>query len=171
MLIEPASKVSTPVVVVMRTLSSVEILPSPPPKTINVVVLFAVCEETHVEPLKFTSVIIPECAAAAVLLKNTKPAVLLAPDELEALLKWFEVETYPVLIIPPLLPPCIKSGFVPLVLTPANITVIRLTQLGMLVKSMLVPLVDATAVPEVMPRIAPELIVTLADPSITVDIV
>ena len=33
-------------------------------------------------------------------------------------------------------------------LTPLNITVMRFTQDGMLVKSMLVPLVDATAVPE-----------------------
>ena len=38
---------------------------------------------------------------------------------------------------------------VPFVLTPLNITVIRLTQLGMLVKSMLVPDVEATAVPDV----------------------
>ena len=36
---------------------------------------------------------------------------------------------------------------VPLVETPLNITVTRLTQLGMLVKSILVPLVEATAVP------------------------
>lgn len=56
----------------------------------------------------------------------------------------------------------------PLVETPLYITVIRLTHDGIEVKSILVPLVDATAVPEVMPRIAPELIVTLADPSITV---
>jgi hypothetical protein len=39
----------------------------------------------------------------------------------------------------------------------------------MLVKSMLVPLVEATAVPEVIPSTAPELIVTLAEPSIIVD--
>ena len=39
------------------------------------------------------------------------------------------------------------TGEVPLVETPLNITVTRLTQDGMLVKSMLVPLVVATAVP------------------------
>jgi hypothetical protein len=58
-----------------------------------------------------------------------------------------------------------------LVLTPVNITVIRFTHDGIEVKSMLVPLVDATAVPEVIPSTAPELIVTLADPSIVVLIV
>ena len=45
----------------------------------------------------------------------------------------------------------------PLVDTPLNITVTRFTQLGMLVKSMLVPLVDATAVPEVITLDAIEL--------------
>ena len=78
---------STPVVVVIRILSKLEMTPSPPPKTTNAVELFAVCEETHVKPLKFTSVISPECAADAELLKNIKPAVLLAPDELDPLLK------------------------------------------------------------------------------------
>jgi hypothetical protein len=40
--------------------------------------------------------------------------------------------------------------------TAPNITVIRFTQDGILVKSMLVPLVDAIAVPEAMPlNIAP----------------
>ena len=67
-------------------------------------------------------------------------------------------------------PTCTSKLLVPLVDTPDNITVIRFTQLGMLVKSMLVPDVLATAVPEVMPSIAPELIVTLADPSIVTDI-
>ena len=39
-------------------------------------------------------------------------------------------------------------GLEPLVETPANITVIRFTHDGIDVKSILVPLVDATAVPE-----------------------
>ena len=43
-----------------------------------------------------------------------------------------------------------RYGLVPFVLTEFNITVILFTQLGMLVKSMLVPLVVATAVPDVM---------------------
>ena len=62
----------------------------------------------------------------------------------------------------------IKKFAVPLPDTALNITVIRFTQLGIELNVMLVPLVDATAVPEVMPRIAPELIVTLAEPSIVV---
>ena len=57
-------------------------------------------------------------------------------------------------------------GLVPLVETPLSITVIFLTQLGKPVKSILVPLVDATEVPEVIPSTAPELIVTLDDPLI-----
>ena len=44
---------------------------------------------------------------------------------------------------------------VPFVLTPLNITVTRFAQLGMPVKSMLVPLVDATAVPETIALFAP----------------
>jgi hypothetical protein len=63
-------------------------------------------------------------------------------------------------------PICNCGGLVPLVETPLNITVIRFTQDGMLVKSMLVPDVEASAVPEVMPSTAPELIVTLDDPLI-----
>ena len=65
-------------------------------------------------------------------------------------------------------PNCNRTILVPLVLTPLNITVIRFTQLGMPVKSMLVPDVEATAVPEVIPSTAPLLIVTLAEPSMTV---
>ena len=42
-------------------------------------------------------------------------------------------------------------GEVPLVETPLNITVMRFTVAGKLVKLMLVPLVDATAVPLVIP--------------------
>lgn len=44
---------------------------------------------------------------------------------------------------------------VPFVETPLNITVIRLTQDGMPVKSMLVPEVEATAVPETMLELRP----------------
>jgi hypothetical protein len=47
----------------------------------------------------------------------------------------------------------------------------RFTHEGIEVKSMLVPDVLATAVPEVIPSTAPLLIVTLAEPSITVLIV
>lgn len=60
---------------------------------------------------------------------------------------------------------------VPLVDTPTKVTVTRFAQDGIELNVILVPLVDATAVPEVMPRIAPELIVTLAEPSIVVVII
>ena len=53
---------------------------------------------------------------------------------------------YPVAVIEP--EPILNSiTLVPFVLTPLSMMVIRFTQDGMLVKSMLVPLVDATAVP------------------------
>jgi hypothetical protein len=55
--------------------------------------------------------------------------------------------TYPVTTTPPEVPSCIKKGLVALPLTPLNITVMRLTHDGMLVKSILVPDVDATDVP------------------------
>jgi hypothetical protein len=58
---------------------------------------------------------------------------------------------YPVLSMPLEVPNLMPQSLVPFVLTPANITVIRFTQLGIPVKSMLVPLVVATAVPLVMP--------------------
>lgn len=54
---------------------------------------------------------------------------------------------------------------VALVLTPLNITVIRSTQLGIPVKSITVPLVEATAVPFAIPSYtAPEFVVTPAEP-------
>ena len=49
--------------------------------------------------------------------------------------------------MPPDVPTKAQTGEEPLVETPLKITVILLTQLGMLVKSIEVPLVEATAVP------------------------
>lgn len=60
----------------------------------------------------------------------------------------------------------------PFVDTPLNITVIRFAQLGIPVKSIDVPLVDATAVPLVIPSYtAPEFVVTPAEPFIVTAIV
>ena len=53
------------------------------------------------------------------------------------------------------MPICICITLEPLVETPLNITVTRFTQLGMLVKSMLVPEVEATTVPETMLELRP----------------
>jgi len=55
---------------------------------------------------------------------------------------------YPELSIDPD-PILISYGLVPVVLTPLNITVTLFTQLGIPVKSIAVPLVEATAVAEV----------------------
>jgi hypothetical protein len=73
-------------------------------------------------------------------------------------LEMFEVDVKLVFVITPTdaLYPLVKTELEPIctmidevlfVETPLNSTVIRFTQLGMLVKSMLVPLVEATAVP------------------------
>jgi hypothetical protein len=56
---------------------------------------------------------------------------------------------YPVAITDPL-PTCISKLLDPFVLTPLNITVIFFTQLGIPVKSIAVPLVEATEVPDLM---------------------
>ena len=53
----------------------------------------------------------------------------------------------------------------PLVLTPLNITVTRFTQLGMPVKSIDVPLVDATAVPDLMMLLGAAIVVVPSAPS------
>ena len=60
----------------------------------------------------------------------------------------------------------------PFVETPLIITVIRLTQEGIDVKSILVPEVLATALPAEMPLYtAPEFVVTPAEPLITTDMI
>jgi hypothetical protein len=57
---------------------------------------------------------------------------------------------YPVASMPDDVPILTSMMLVPLVLTPLNITVTRFTQLGIPVKSIDVPLVEATAVPDLM---------------------
>jgi hypothetical protein len=54
-----------------------------------------------------------------------------------------EAPKYPEVVNPEVVPSWTMTSLVPLVETPLNTTVTRLTQLGMLVKSMLVPEVDA----------------------------
>jgi hypothetical protein len=68
-----------------------------------------------------------------------------APDPDDPLI---QDEVYPLVAIAAL-PTCILTALFPFVLTPFSITVIRFTQDGMPVKSMLVPLVVATAVESV----------------------
>jgi len=62
----------------------------------------------------------------------------------------FNKLTYPVETIPDDVPSLKIKVDVPLALTPLSINVMRLVPDGMLVKSKLVPLVVATAVPELM---------------------
>lgn len=84
--------------------------------------------------------------AAIVLFKRRNPTVETVPlgEELNV----FACDKYPVVSTPPLSPNRTIMLLVPFVLTPLNITVIRLTQEGMPVKSIEVPDVEATAVPE-----------------------
>jgi hypothetical protein len=93
--------------------------------------------------------------AAAVPIFTLNPAVELRPAVEFDAPAIVEPEAYPEDVTLPE-PICIRIFDAPFKLTPLNITVIRFTQLGMLVKSIEVPDVDATAVPEAMPlNIAP----------------
>ena len=143
---EPASKVSVPLTVVMRTRSSVppkeEIAP-PKPLEKPSLVLFKTPEVTHeFDDIVHIGITPVKTDAATPTAFKINPAVLdVSPVLLPAPL------TYPVTTTPPEVPSCIKKGLVALPLTPLNITVIRFTQDGIPVKSMLVPDVLATAVP------------------------
>jgi hypothetical protein len=168
----PASKVSVPVLVVILNLSripDVVLLPFDQvvfmfefPPTIPLAI--QVLEPINVK----TSVPLDSCAAFLTL--TPKAVVKFAPPRFTPSLLP-DVPKYPVVSTEPE-PICMYiSAVLELVLTPLNITVIRFTHDGMPVKSMLVPDVLATAVPEVIPSTAPLLIVTLAEPSITVAII
>ena len=168
----PRSKVSVPLVVVMTTLSNT------PPKAINppevllfpdVSVMFPA--ETQVFPVMFVRTTVPLLTSLAPLaFCNKNPVVLVAVCGEPALKMFAAAEAYPEVVTEPD-PICSSKFALPLRDTFANITVIRFTHDGKELNVMLVPLVDATAVPEVMPRIAPELIVTLFEPSKVIDII
>ncbi len=150
MLIEPASKVSVPLTVVMRTRSNAVVttflpavanatapsLSAKVPLAIHVFVA-----ESNKDKVKAPCSMLP----APTVLAIPKPAVnkalagvpLMYPQEPKYPLVW---------TLPP--PTCICKFDVPLVETPASITVTLFTHDGMPVKSMLVPDVEATAVPE-----------------------
>ena len=87
----------------------------------------------------------PDIVEAATILPAVKRKPLLAPVFM--VLKLLAAESYPEVITEPE-PNCNKRLLVPFVLTPLNMTVTRLTHDGMPVKSIEVPEVDATAVPE-----------------------
>ena len=136
-----------PLTVVMRTRSRVPERALEPPTVYMVVVPVSpkFPEQTQeFEPIS-VSTNVPSNAAVAFPDLIVKPVVYtLTPG---VALMVLPVHAYPDVSTEPA-PIWIIGGLVPLVLTPLNITVIRLTQDGILVKSMLVPDVDATAVPE-----------------------
>lgn len=171
MLIEPASKVSVPLTVVRRIRSSDPVNDLSPPTTDTFA--FEANPRTPEKVQIFDPIAVkttlPESKRVPdhPVLNKRIPAPRALPTVAVPLETKQLAPTYPLVSTLPA-PICNCGKDVPLVLTPRTITVTRFTHDGMLVKSILVPLVDATAVPEVMPRIAPELIVTLAEPSITV---
>ena len=151
---EPASKVSVPPTVVRRMRSRVPpkvVLVPPPAFMVALLVVPLVVEKTQLFEEIFVKTACPEVASAAVPTRasNRNPV---DGDTLFVLLLHV-CPVYPDVKAEPD-PICSCGGLVPFVLTPFNITVIRFTQLGIPVKSMLVPLVVATAVPEVI-RLAP----------------
>ena len=113
-------------------------------------------ELTHVLPVSRLIVIVPYSKSAAAPPGSTSIDVseLLLP--VEAPVYQFEALIYPVDCVEPE-PKRTPLIEVPVVLTPLNITVMRLTQLGILLNVMLVPLVLATDVPEVITLDAIEL--------------
>jgi len=167
----PASKVSAPFVVIRTAVSTAASAIEPPVTITNVPVSAdpALPDADQVLPVTFVIVILPPINAAADALFNPKPVVNEAAPRVDAP-NLTPPPAYPVIVyvgVAPV-PNCTRILDVLLKLTPLNVTVIFFTHAGKLVKSIAAPDVDATAVPEVMPRITPELIVTLADPSITV---
>lgn len=136
MLIVPASKVSVPLTVVMRTRSKV------PDSVFDPLVMLenSVAEPPNkpeadqVFPVMLQKIIFPLNKQAAVELLKLNPAVNVAPaiDETPARLP---PPLYPVISIPPESPIWAKKLDVPDKDTPSNITVIRFTYEGMLKKS------------------------------------
>ena len=144
--IVPASKVSVPLTVVMRTRSRVPERALEPPTVYMVVVPVSpkFPEQTQeFEPIS-VSTNVPSNAAVAFPDLIVKPVVYtLTPG---VALMVLPVHAYPDVSTEPA-PIWIIGGLVPLVLTPFNITVIRFTQDGMPVKSLDVPEVVACDVP------------------------
>ena len=151
MLMLPASNVSVPLTVVMRTRSRMpERVLDPPPRD-NAILpgepkLYVAVQMFEPRNVK---TIVPDKLLLALLRLETKPDVYDAPTTEAAAINPAK-QTYPVVSMPPALPSCTCGREVPPVLTPLNITVTRFAQLGILVKSIAVPLVDATAVPLLM---------------------
>jgi len=148
----PASKVSVPLTVVMRRRSRVPERVIVPAVDINAAPsdLARVPAATQVFPVTILITTVPWTTAAADPVLIPKPlvnnvAVNPGPS--------VDDPKYP-LVVKLVEPIWTKRLLVPLVLTPLNIIVMRFTQDGMPVKSMLVPLVLACEVPEVITLLA-----------------
>ena len=140
---------SVPFTVVMRTRSrvpprvmfpdDVPVIEPAVPKLVELAIVQRLLPSVQI-------VITPPIASAAdAETESNKPAVEFTPVKVFDALA---AEPYPDVEIEPD-PICTILILVPFVLTPLNITVILLTQLGMLVKSLYVPLVVACAVSDV----------------------
>lgn len=152
----PASKLSTPVVVV--SLTAVKALPNSMYPVVKIVVasslLPIIAEQTHLFVAASTRVKtnVPDVnAVAANPLSKSNPVLIAAADapDVEPLIIE-DVPAYPdvayvgVLLVPNC---AVKFPDAPFVDTAYNCNVIRFAQLGILIKLMLVPLVVAIAVP------------------------
>ena len=154
MLMVPASKVSVPLTVVMRTWVKVsERVLEPfccPPAAAVVPVVPCSTQELF---WSFVITAAPTHTYVATFVADTKN-----PADIAVLIVFADqaVPAYPLVSMPPLSPSWIWMLLVLFVLTPSNITVMRLTHDGMPVKSIEVPLVDATAVARVreVPKVA-----------------
>jgi hypothetical protein len=164
MLIEPASKVSVPFTVVMRIRSKTPLKEMPPEEIEPCAFVASEIAPIPVHIFADTRqrVYIPEYVAEAVNVFLTIKPVVEDTVAIDVPLKAEAVELYPV-VTNELLPTCIIGELIPEVETPLNITVILLTQLGIPVKSMFVPDVEATAVPlDITPEVPAKFIVEIA---------
>ena len=110
--------------------------------------------ETHVFPVMLQIVTRPILLAVALEALSVNNPVVLDVFEIVPDINEDEL-AYPVVVGDPPVPNCICTLDVPVVETSVNIKVIRFTQDGILVKSMLVPLVEATAVPATILELRP----------------
>ncbi len=145
MLIEPASKVSVPLTVVIRTAVSAAPRAIEPAELIKILapllVMATLPDATQVFPVTFEMTIAPESTSTAAILYKPNPVVTFNEDSPEE--KILVPLRYPVVVyvVEPV-PNWICLMDVPDVLTPLSITVMRFTSAEMPVKSITVPLVE-----------------------------
>ena len=157
MLIEPASNVSVPFTVVMRTRSKTpdNVTTEDDKQVVAMFVkpMFAVIDQIFPEIKVNTACPTLTAEEDSLFVNNTNPLVykllvVATPNPVEE-------PAYPEVVTLPE-PICTCTILEPFVDTALNITVIRLTQLGIEVKSILVPDVEACAVPAVITLLAIE---------------